>query len=178
MEIWKDIEGFNGKYQVSNLGNVRSFSKWKNGGLLKPGTNGGGYFFVQLVKSGRNDISIRVIHRLVATAFIENPNNLPEVNHIDGNKKNNNVENLEWVSRERNIQHAFDIGLIPKKIGKLNPNAKTVLQKDKNGNIVKIWNSVADIHREKGYATNGIICCCNKKPKYHTAYGYIWEYKD
>lgn len=177
MEVWKDIEGFEGKYQVSNMGNVRSFSRWKNGNILKPGTNGSGYFYVQLVKDGRKNVIVRVIHRLVAIAFIENPDNLPEVNHIDGNKKNNNVENLEWVSRERNIQHAFDIGLIPRRMGKLRPNAKTVLQKDKNGKIIKIWDSVADIHREKGYSMSSIICCCNKKPKYHTAYGFVWEYK-
>lgn len=176
MEIWKDIEGFNGKYQISNYGNVRSFSKWKNGELLKAGVTTTGYYFVNLVKNGRKEIVAARVHRLVAIAFIDNPYNLPEVNHIDGNKLNNYVGNLEWVSRESNIQHAFDMGLISKRIGKDNPNSKAVIQKDKSGNIIKVWDSVADIHREKGYSTNSIICCCNKKPKYHTAYGYLWEY--
>ena len=177
MEIWKDIKGFNGKYQVSNYGNVRSFTKWKNGALLKFGKTTTGYYWVNLVKNGRREIIQERVHRLVAKAFIENPHNLPEVNHIDGNKLNNRVENLEWVSRNRNIQHAVEIGLIPIRYGKDRPNAKTVLQKDKEGNVIKIWGSVADIHREKAYSTNSIICCCNKKPKYKTAYGYIWEYK-
>lgn len=178
MEAWKDIEGFNGKYQVSNFGNVRSFSKWKNGKLLKPGMTSTGYFYVNLVKDGRNSVTQKRVHRLVASAFIENARSFPEVNHKDGNKLNNNVDNLEWVSREENIRHAYKIGLISKRLGKDNSSSKVVLQKDKNGNLIKTWDSVADIHRELGYSMNGIICCCNKKPKYHTAYGYVWEYKD
>lgn len=177
MANWKDIDGYNGKYQISDEGEVRSFSRWKNGNLLKKGMTITGYFRVNLVGTGRGDIKPKVIHRLVAKAFIPNPLNLPEVNHIDGNKLNNNVDNLEWVSREENIQHAYRIGLIPRRIGGERSNAKTVLQKDKNGTLIKEWDSVASIHREKGYSTNSIICCCNKKPKYHTAYGFKWEYK-
>ena len=177
MEVWKDIEGFNGKYQVSNYGNVRSFSRWKNGGLLKFGKTKTGYYFVNLVKNGRKDVKDFRVHRLVAIAFLDNPKNLPEVNHIDGNKLNNHVDNLEWVSREDNIRHAVKTGLIPIRLGKLNSNSKAVIQKRKDGTVVKEWDSVADIHRELGYSTNSIICCCNKKPKYHTAYGYLWEYK-
>lgn len=178
MEIWKEIEGFDGKYQISNKGNVKSLSKWKNGENLKPGINKSGYKYVNLVKDGRNKIVDMRIHRLVAKYFIPNPEKLPEVNHIDGNKLNNNVENLQWCSREYNIRHAFDNGLILKRFGNKNPNSKVVLQKDKNGNIIKEWQSVGEIHRIMNYSINSIVCCCNKKPKYHTAYGYIWEYKD
>lgn len=163
MEQWKDIDGFDGKYQISNLGNVRSFSKWKNGGLLKKGKTTTGYYVVNLVVDGRRKIVKKVIHRLVATHFLENPNNYSEVNHKDGNKLNNNVDNLEWVSRSGNMRHAYEHGLIPRRFGKLRSNAKTVIQKNKNGDIVKIWGSVADIHRETGYSTNSIVCCCNKK---------------
>lgn len=177
MEIWKDIAGYDGKYQVSNYGNVRSFSKWKNGGFLKPGIGTTGYLFVNLVQDGRKTTNTKVIHRLVANAFLPNSDGLAEVNHIDGNKQNNNVDNLEWVSRHENIRHAIEHGLIKYKYGKSNHNSKAVLQMDKNGNIIREWDSVADIHRELGYSTNGIICCCNKKPKYKTAYGYKWEYK-
>lgn len=178
MEIWKDIEGYGGKYQISSTGKVRSFTRWKNGDELKLHITTTGYYYVHLVGKGRNDIARKMIHRIVAETFIPNPNDLAEVNHIDGDKLNNCIENLEWVSREQNIQHAYSIGLIKKRVSKFNPNSKIVIQKDKNGDVVKEWDSVADIHREKGYSTNSIICCCNKKPKYHTAYGYKWEYKE
>lgn len=177
MEVWKDIEGYNGKYQVSNYGNVRSFSKWKNGRLLKFGTNSHGYYTVNLVKDGRKSVKIVSVHRLVAMAFIENPGMVREVNHIDGDKKNNRVDNLEWVDRYENIRHAVRTGLIPYKRGAENCRARAVIQKDKDGNVVREWGCIADICRELGYVANGIICCCRKKPKYHTAYGYIWEYK-
>lgn len=176
MEEWRDVAGYNGKYQVSCNGNVRSFTKWKNGNNLKKHVDGHGYYIVMLVGSGRNDVRRRFVHRLVAEAFIDNPNNLAEVNHIDGVKTNNVVSNLEWVSRDENIQHAVRTGLIPYKKGAEHYCARSVIQKDKDGNIVRIWGCIADIKRELGYATNGIVCCCRKKPKYHTAYGYIWEY--
>lgn len=178
MEIWKDIEGFEGKYQISTYGNIRSFSKWKHGAYLKFGKTGTGYYQVNLVKDGRNKIVSSRVHRLVASTFIPNPENLPEVNHIDGNKLNNNVDNLEWVSRSENIRHALKKGLIPIRLGGNNSLSKVVLQKNKDGKLIKRWNSVASIHREKGYSTNSIICCCNKKQKYKTAYGYIWEYEN
>ena len=177
MEIWKDISGYDGKYQVSNFGNVRSFSKWKNGELLRPGISKTGYYFVNLVRFGREKIDCHRVHRLVAKSFLENPNDLPEVNHIDGNKLNNRVENLEWCSRERNIQHAYGSGLIPIRTGKRNSLSKVVIQKTKSGDFVKEWDSVADINRTLGYSINSIVCCCNKKPKYNTAYGFLWEYK-
>lgn len=178
MEIWKDIEGYNGKYQISNNGNVRSFSKWKNGDFLRFGMTTTGYYYVNLVVDGRRKIKQERVHRLVAKAFLDNPNNLPEVNHIDGNKLNNNVNNLEWVSRNQNIQHAYDTKLIPKFYGKRHPLSKQIVQKRKDGSVVKVWGSLADINRQTGYAMNGIICCCKKKPRYHTAYGFIWEYKE
>ena len=141
MEIWKDIEGYNGKYQISNTGEVRSFSKWKNGNLLKGGTcgNPGPYRYVALVGSGRDDIKSIYIHRLVATYFVENPNGYNEVNHIDGNTLNNNAENLEWCSHLENMRHAFKSGKISHEFqrGAKNKNSKPVYQKTKDGNIKK-----------------------------------------
>ena len=121
-EIWKDIVGFEGEYQVSNCGRVRSVDRigthvnYKGktvkvpykGRVLRPGDSRG-YLSVLL-----NSKPIKV-HRLVASTFIENPDNLPVVNHIDGNKKNNNVKNLEWVTQKQNIKHAKDHGLMPDK---------------------------------------------------------------
>ena len=114
-ERWKDIKGYKGMYQVSNHGFVRS---WKNGGHGKRdkpkeiGRLGNGeYNMVALCNEG--DSRSETVHRIVAEAFIPNPENKPCVNHIDGNKKNNHVSNLEWCTYSENINHAVETGLIP-----------------------------------------------------------------
>ena len=121
-EIWKDIEGYVGLYQVSNLGRVRSLDRtivykegkkhFYKGQILKQCRNKKGYLRVPL---STNDMRKTVIvHRLVATAFIPNPLSLPQVNHKDGNKANNSALNLEWVTGSENTQHAVKFGLIKK----------------------------------------------------------------
>ena len=185
MEIWKDIEGYNGKYQISNLGNVRSFSRWKKGGLLKFGKcgNPGPYKTVFLVKTCRKDTKCFYVHRLVAAHFLENPNNYPEVNHIDGDTTNNCVSNLEWCTRQYNASHASKIGVLSKahdfEKGKKNPKSKAVIQMDKDGNVIKEWESVNQVTRITGIPACDIFKCCNPKkyPTAKTAYGYRWKYK-
>lgn len=110
-EIWKDIKGYEGIYQVSNLGNVKSlnFHREKKEKLLKPKLTKDGYFETTLFKEGKCKF-IRT-HRLVAMAFIENPLNKKEINHKDGNKLNNNISNLEWVTSSENQKHAYKLGL-------------------------------------------------------------------
>lgn len=120
-EVWKDIDGFEGYYQVSNLGKVKSVDRYvKNSSLssgiqhikekmLKPSDNGSGYLFVALCKNRK--YSQKTIHTLVANAFILNPENKPTVNHKDGNKYNNCVENLEWATYQEQSEHAVRIGL-------------------------------------------------------------------
>lgn len=103
MEMWKDIEGFEGRYQISSWGRVRN----KDGMILKPYTNNKGYVKISL-QEGRRAIKKR-IHRLVAQAFIPNPYNLPQVNHKDGNKQNNSYTNLEWVTNSENLRHAREM---------------------------------------------------------------------
>ncbi len=107
-EVWKDIEGYNGRYQVSNFGRVKSFQRLDEKILSIEGKKRD-YAKVVLFKD--NVAKTFLLHRLVAIAFVPNPENKPEVNHIDGNKKNNCAENLEWVTKSENIKDAFDTGL-------------------------------------------------------------------
>lgn len=109
-EIWKDIEGYEGIYQVSNLGRVRSlnYRNKKSIHILKESTNKKGYKVINLIFGRRK---MYLMHRLVAEAFIPNPNNLLQVNHIDGDKTNNNINNLEWCDSTYNSIHAYKIGL-------------------------------------------------------------------
>ena len=105
MEEWKDIKGYEGLYQISNTGLVKRIPsiKCKTERILRQGTQKAGYNYVNLSKD--NKIHTKRVHRLVAEAFISNPNNLPEVNHKDEDKSNNNVENLEWCTREYNLNY-------------------------------------------------------------------------
>ena len=105
-EIWKDINGFEGIYRISNQGNVLSV---RNNIILNPDKKGNWYLVVKL-QLRRKHID-KKIHRLVAKYFIENPNNYPQVNHINGNKNENRFENLEWVSASTNVKHAVSMGL-------------------------------------------------------------------
>jgi len=124
VEIWKDIKGFENCYQVSNLGNVRSLDRSltdKNGKirsyagrLIIPHTDRDGYYRVNIMSNGRIWYRFRAIHRLVALTFIGDPlDDSFVVNHKDGNKQNNRVDNLEWVSQSENVKHALRLGLRP-----------------------------------------------------------------
>ena len=121
----KDYEGL---YEVSNTGKVRSLDKYDRCGRFKKGIvlsncdNGNGYMVVYLKRDTKR--KTKCVHRLVAEVFIDNPNNLPEVNHIDGNKQNNHVDNLEWCTTSENIKHAYRIGLNYPRKGVENINAK------------------------------------------------------
>lgn len=113
-EVWKDIAGYEDKYQVSNFGRVRSLQYHNTKGImrigyLKPATDGCGYLRCALSKN--NKLTTFKVHRLVAEAFIDNPNNLPQINHKDGNKQNYSVENLEWCTISENQRHAYANGL-------------------------------------------------------------------
>lgn len=158
-EEWKPIAGFP-NYAVSNKGRVMNL---KTGKVLKYAINGMGYPFVILCKANSKPKNIKV-HRLVALAFIPNPDNLTQVNHIDEVKTNNDVSNLEWCSASENIRHSA------------HQCSCQIKQLDKNGELVKVWGSSHQINRETGYNQGYIINCC--KGKFDQAYGYRWEYAD
>ena len=119
-EKWNDISGYTGVYQASTFGNIRSF--YRSQRILKPFFSKGGYKLVKLCRD-RKEKTLS-IHRLVAITFIPNPNNLPQVNHLDGNKRNNNILNLEWTTNGLNKKHAYSIGLTVPLMGEQRSNAK------------------------------------------------------
>ena len=183
MEVWKNIDGFDGKYQISNFGNVRSFSRWGKGKLLKFGKTKSkqAYRYVHLVKSCRNDTRQYYIHRLVAEYFCPKAIGCDEVNHIDGDTQNNHADNLEWCTHNDNMRNAKERGVLSHdfEAGKLHPNSKRVMQYTKDGEFIREWESVNQIMRETGIPASSIFRVCNPKYKHeHTAKGFIWRFKD
>lgn len=168
-EIWKDIEDFEGIYQISSFGRVKSFKKCKER-ILKPGVAGGGYLFVHLCKDGK--IKEMKIHRLVAKAFIPNPDKLPCVNHLDENKQNNFVSNLEWCDVKYNVNYGTRNKRTSDKLTN-GPLSKQVGQYSLDGKLIRIWPSMIEAHRN-GFNVGHICSCCKGKRKSHG--GFIWQY--
>ena len=179
MEEWRTIEGYEGKYQVSNLGKVKSL-KDRYGNprekILHQGKNSNGYLLVVLYKEGK--LKHYLVHRLVANAFIPNPNNYPYVNHKDENPSNNCVDNLEWCDAKYNINYGTCIN---RRVSSTDYKAiadkksKKVFQYDKQGNLIKIWASTRECGRN-GFAHNHVSDCCRGKLK--TYRGFKWSYEE
>lgn len=173
-EIWKPAVGFEGLYEVSNLGRVKSLNYRRTGKerILKPRRiekkSGNVYYAVHLYKDGK--AYDKPVHRLVAEAFIPNPDNLPEVNHKDENPLNNHVGNLEWCTQSYNYNYGTRIQRIAEKL------SKPVYQYSLDGKLIKEWSSTREIERQTGYSNSYISKCCSGK--YKTAYGFIWRYKE
>jgi hypothetical protein len=176
-EEWKEISGYEGRYMVSNLGNVVSCERYvKVGGggqrlvkekILKQTKCPGGYNEVNLWKD--NSRKMFLVHRLVAEAFLENKNKLPEVNHKDENKENNCVENLEWCTSKYNANY----GTRNKRMVK-QKSLKPVVMLDVNGIELKRFASLGDASRETGFGISSIIRVCKGRQK--TSMGYKWRY--
>ena len=170
-EIWKDIEGYEGLYQVSNLGRVRSL---RRNIILRQSIERNGYERILLYKN--KGYKHFLIHRLVATAFIPNPNNLPQVNHKDENKLNNCVDNLEWCTQEYNHNYGTINIRISQKLLNHKSRSKIVLQYTLDGTFIKEWKSTMDVQRNLGFAQSHISECCRNIIK--TAYDYLWKFKN
>lgn len=171
-EIWKDIVGYEGLYQVSNRGNIKSFNSSKlfhglNEHMLKPSILSNDYAYVTLYRSP-DDRKKYTVHRLVAEAFIPNPYNLPAINHKDENKQNNNVENLEWCSLSYN--NAFGTARVRSAITK----GKPVQQFTLDGICIAEYKTSGIASKLLGISRNSIISCCTRKNK--SAHGFIWRY--
>ena len=174
-EIWKDVVGFEGRYQVSNIGNVKSLSFLGHSTekLMKLSEHHTGYLVVQL---GKHPAKTYLVHQLVAKTFIPLVKGKHFVNHIDGNKHNNCVENLEWVNYKENTEHAIRTGLqnphnTPKRFGKDHYSSKPVLQYDLNGNFIKKWDCQSDVSR--AFNSGSFYYCIDKPNK--TFKGYMWR---
>ena len=160
LEQWRNITGYEGLYQVSNYGRVKR--KYNNGKtkILKPISTNNGYLRVSLSKNNVKNMCF--VHRLVAQAFLDNPDNKLQVNHISGIKTDNRVENLEWCTAQENIQHAFNTGL---------NQIDTVLLGKSSSKPVRcittntVYNSTMDAERLLGINHSNITACCKGRQK-------------
>lgn len=169
MEVWKDIKGYEGRYQISSLGRVKSLPKKMGRGvgyttntrLLKHAVNRNGYCILNLCKGGK--VTFKQVHRLVAEAFIPNTENREQVNHINGIKTDNRAENLEWCTNGENQAHRH-------KVLKQVPYGKPIRCVENN----KAYTSAFAASKQEKIDSSAITACCKGRRK--TAGGYHWEY--
>ncbi len=194
MEEWKRIDGWD-YYEVSNHGRVRSTKRivrWAHHGkegiaskqekLLKqiPRVYSKNLTYMQVGFHRPGCSKIYHVHRLVAKCFLPNPDNKPQVNHIDGDGRNNHVSNLEWVTERENSIHAWRV--LKRKVwhkgnmGKRTPTARAVIQKTSDGEFVRRWDSGSDAVRAYGFDSGGITRTCQGKQTSHK--GFKWEYEN
>ncbi len=169
MEVWKDIPNFEGMYQVSNYGNIKSLARYISNGkgkryidekILTPIDNGYGYKCIGLRNKQKK--TVKYIHRLVAEMFIPNPKGYKQINHKDENKSNNKATNLEWCDSQYNIDYS---------------RSRDVIQIDMNTKeIVGIYKSCKDASRVTGFSSGNISQACNHLWKYYK--GFFWKWRD
>ena len=179
MEEWRDIEGYKGLYQVSNTGKVKSLERtvWNKGTgcymtvherILKGYDDGKGYLRVDLCKEGK--VKQSLVHVLVATAFLDNPYNLPMINHRDENKENNNSENLEWCTSKYNNNYGTRTQRVAEKL------SKPIFSIDKESGEIREFSSIMEASRQTGIDNRKINDCLKGRRK--SAKGFYWHYAD
>lgn len=179
IEEWRPVAGFEGLYEVSNIGRVRSLTRYKK--VIKPIVTNSGYYQYQLWRGGICRTGLA--HRLVAQAFIPNTGNKPMVNHIDENKLNNSVDNLEWVSHVENCRYGTAIARRTEHLdyskrrinnaGQIAACSIPVAQFTKDGEFVRNWASASECARENGWQVSNIRRSCTAD--HATAYGFIFK---
>lgn len=174
-EIWKDIAGYEGLYQVSNLGRVKSLKRLHTKErIISQEVNHRGYARVNLWKENKQKKFS--VHRLVAEAFIENPEGKPQVNHIDEDKLNNTAKNLEWCTQVENHRH----GTINERISKALTNniykSKPVNAFDDNGNLIFSFPSIYEASRQMGVSSTSITNCIKGRNRAKRCCGYVWKF--
>ena len=196
IEIWKPVVGYEGLYECSNMGNVRSLDKYisgKNGSfvlrkgkMLKPHINRLGYKMIGLTIGGK--CKMCMVHRLVAKTFIPNPDNKPCIDHINTDKTDNIVwlnedgsvnydkTNLRWVTQKENNNNPLTK---EKRIESLRKtHTRKVQQFTKDGLFINEWDSIIEAARELKINASGIWSCCNGRNRYKSYGGYVWRYKN
>lgn len=185
-EEWKPIIDYEQLYEISNLGRLKSLSKKKRNKeiivqpILNPKTK---YLHCLLWKDGKRKGVY--YHRLVATHFILNPLTLPEVNHKDGDKANNRVDNLEWCTEKQNKKHALETGLWKhtdahkKAMGDYNRRTKSkkVYQYDKDGKFLAEFSSTEEAANHIRASQSNVVNCCNNRKYYKSVKGFVFSYK-
>ena len=178
-EVWKDIRDFEGLYQISNLGRIKSLQRYVRVGgggfrplqerIISPVKCLNGYLEANLNKNGKR--YVKLLHRVVAEAFLPNPHGYPQINHKDEDLTNCAVDNLEWCTAKYNANYGTrNVRMME------NREFKPVDQYDKYGNFIKHYDKITDATNETGADTSAIIRVC--KGKQHTSLGYVWKYSD
>ena len=174
-EIWKPVKGYEGRYEVSNMGRVRSFAQDTKEGKVKYGNLNKNGYLTYLLYDGNGNKTWQPVHRLVAGAFIDNPNNYPQVNHKDENKTNNCVDNLEWCTNEYNLSY----GTARQRAALANMCCETTSVKvysvDCDGNI-EYYDSIGEAERQTGLCHSNIVRTL--KGRSHTCGGRKWYYSE